>query len=196
MIEYYGEETISFRQRWSHYLVIIMGIAGLLIAYNLRSGVINAKTIYQNPQAGITAEYPGGWLLDEGGNYIFSVRNEKKIGFKTTLQIATQPVASNTATRSILDVLTLNRSQTLAAYNVLSEEPFTLPNEEAATLMSYTYVDTGTNPFLQSIPIVVRGVDIITIKGGQAIIITFLTDANTYDEDIYLLDQFIETLEF
>jgi hypothetical protein len=190
------QDSLSFQQRWSHYLVVILGIVGLIIGVNLRDSTLNATTIYTNSQAGIQAAYPQNWLLDEGGDYIFRVRDEAHIGFKTTMQVAARPVSANTSMRNVLDALTLSRSQTLAFYSVLSEEPYTLPDESSATAMSYTYVSGDPNPFLQSVPVVVEGFDILTIKRGQAVVITFLSEAPAYEENLPLFNQFLSNLEF
>ena len=50
-----GSVELTFRQRWSHYFVMIFGAVGLLIGLNLRDSVLYATTQYTNPQAGITA---------------------------------------------------------------------------------------------------------------------------------------------
>ncbi len=190
-----ASDSLSFRQRWSHYLVLIFGLVGFIIAVNLRDGALNATTLYINAQAGIRAEYPQNWLLDEEGDYIFRVRDLSQAGFNTTLQVATRPVSSITTTRNVLDALTLGRSQTLG-YTVLSEEQYILPDESTGITMSYTFVVSDPNPFLQGVPIVVEGQDILTIKRGQAIIISFISDATTFDENLPILTRFMSTLEF
>lgn len=190
------DRASSFRQRWSHYLVLILGVVGFITGINLRDSAINATALYNNTQAGIRARYPDNWLLDESGDYIFQVRNMAQSGFKTTIRIATQPVSASSSPRTVFDALTLNRAQVLASYNVLEENPFTLPNEVQATAMLYTYVATDPNPFLQGIPTVVLGLDILTIQRGQAIIITFRADANTYEAEFPIFNQFLSDLEF
>ncbi|MBC7811362.1 MAG: hypothetical protein H7175_09450 [Burkholderiales bacterium] len=127
---------------------------------------------------------------------MFRVRNVSEIGFKTTLQVAIIPVGPDTTTRSILDGLSLSRFQTLAAYGVSSTTPYSLPNEREGTAMSYSYVDTSANPFLESVPVVVEGLDVLTISRGQAIVISFLADAQTYARDLVIFERFIENLEF
>jgi hypothetical protein len=190
-----ASDSLTFRQRWSHYLVLIFGLVGFVVAINLRDGSLNATTLYVNAQAGISAEYPQNWLLDEAGDYIFRVRDISHVGFNTTLQVASRPVSSITTTRNVLDALILGRSQTLG-YTVLSEEPYILPDESTGITMSYTFVVSDPNPFLQGIPIVVEGQDILTIKRGQAIIISFLSDATTFEENLSILTRFMNTLEF
>ncbi|MBZ0296063.1 MAG: hypothetical protein K8L99_26115 [Anaerolineae bacterium] len=191
-----GNDTSSFRQRWNHYLVLAFGVIGLMIGLNLRDSALNATTLYTNVQAGISASYPENWLLDEDGDYIFRVRDASNVGFKTTIQVAARPVSASASTRSILDSLTLNRAQTLAAYTVLSERPYTLPDEVQAVAMAYTFVSSDPNPFLQGVPVVVEGLDILTIQRGQAIIVTFLSDSDTYAENLPTFNRFINNLEF
>jgi hypothetical protein len=188
---------LTFRQRWNHYLVLLFGVVAFLIGINLRDSALNATTIYTNAQAGIQAAYPQNWLIDESGDYVFRVRDMAQIGFKTTIQVSARPVGGAASTRSLLDALTLNRSQILAAYKVLSViDPFVLSNEQQGTAMSYTYAAIESDPFLQSIPVVVRGLDILTVRRGQAIIITFLSDASRYDENYPIFERFLASMEF
>ena len=62
--------------------------------------------------------------------------------------------------------------------------------------MSYVYVAADDNPFLQTHPNRRRGLDILTIRRGQAIIITFLSDAHTFDDNLPIFERFLDDLEF
>ncbi len=191
------QRGLTFRQRWSHYFVLIYGILSLVIAVNLRISRLNAVSTYINNEVGIVAQYPENWLIDEGGtDYVFRVRNVSEIGFKTTYQVAVQPIGAFTTDRNILDALSLSRAQTLDAYRVFAIDPYTLAEELVASAASYTYVAGQANPFLESIPTVVTGVDIITIQRGQAIIITLLSDAQSFDTNFERFEQFVRQLEF
>ena len=188
---------LTFRQRWSHYLVLAFGIVGMFIAINLRDSILNATTQYTNPQVGIRAEYPQNWLLEENGeDFIFRVSDVSTSGYNTTIQIAARPVSPQTAARNIFDALTLARAQTLARYEVVSEETFVLPDETVTSAMLYTFVSGQADPFLQSIPTVVEGIDILIIERGQAIIVSFLAEADSFETDFYILERFLRTLEF
>lgn len=190
-------EELSQRQRWSHYFALIFGAAAFVIGINLRDSILNASTLYTNSQAGITAEYPANWLIDSSpGNYVFRVRDPSQIGFKTTFQVMVSPVSPSATARNVLDALSLNRAPTLAAYNVLAVEPFVLPDETPATAMTYTFVATEANPFLESVPVVVEGLDILTIKRGQAIVISFLSDSRTYEQNYVIFERFLQNLKF
>lgn len=187
---------LTARQRWSHYFVLIYAAFGVFIGLNLRAAALTATVPYVNSEAGIRAYYPQNWLLDTSGNYVFRVRDMTRTGFKTTIQVDVQPVTINTTARNLLDSLTLNRARTLSAYNVLSTDPYTLSNDRQATAMTYVFVASETNPFLESLPQTVEGLDVITIQSGQAIIVTFLSDVNTYEENLPIFERFLNDLEF
>jgi hypothetical protein len=186
---------LTLRQRWSHYFTLIYGALALLIGINLRDSTINATRLYDDIQAGIRAAYPQNWVIDTDGDYIFRVRDMAQVGFKTTIQVEIRPVSLSTTTRNLIDLLTLDRSQTLAAYTVLSTSPYTL-NEREAVALQYTFVSSGDNPFLQSLPIVVEGLDILINRGGQTLIVSFLSDANRYEQNLPTFERFLADLEF
>jgi hypothetical protein len=191
-----GRDEASLRSRWSHYFILIYCVVCFVIAINLRNSVINATTTYNDVQSGIRAEYPQNWLIDSDGEYVFRVRDVTQIGFKTTIQVSVRPVSLNTTTRNLLDALSLDRAQTLTGYRVLSIESRALADESLATQMLYTYVDVQAAPILQTIPTVVEGLDVIAIQQGQAVIVSFLADANVFDSQTPIFDRFIETLGF
>jgi hypothetical protein len=187
---------LTQRQRWSHYFVLIYAVVAVVIGYNLRTSTLNATVSYVNSEVGIRAFYPQRWLIDSSGSYVFRVRNLAQLGFKTSIQVDVQPVTINTSARNLLDTLSLRRVSTLSGYRVLSRQPYVLPDEQEATAMVYVYVSTGDNPFLETIPTVVEGMDILTIRRGQAIIVTFLSNATTFDENLPTFERFLDDLEF
>ena len=197
LVEITGREQILIRQqRLGHFLTLLIIVLGLLYSLNLRSGVVNATVVYNDLRAGITARYPANWLLDTSGDYVFRVRDMSRIGFKTTLQITLRPISADMSERNVLDSLNITRPISLSTYDIQSIQQILLTSETTATQMRYTYVDTETNPFLESFPIVVAGEDIITLSNNQAVIITFRTDARTFDQDYPIFLQFLRTLEF
>lgn len=187
---------LNRRQRWGHYLTLIVGVIAFLLGLNMRAGALNATSLYNNVQAGIRVEYPQRWLVDFDGDYVFRARDMSRVGYKTTLQIALRPVGAATTEQNILNSLNINRPAVLPAYVPFPAEPFTLPDDTPAVSMNYAFVDTEASPFLETIPVVVSGQDVVVIRGGQAIIITFLADAQTFDQEIDIFNRFLESLEF
>jgi hypothetical protein len=191
-----GGERETVRQRLAN--VIALGVAALLLVLgvNLRQSTLNATVVYSDIQAGIRAYYPRNWLLDTSGEYVFRVRDMSRLGYKTLLQISVQPVSRDTTERNIADRLALTRARTFTDYTVLTVEPYPLSDEITAQAVTYTFVSRDASPFLQGIPEVVIGQDVITINRGQALIITFRAEAQVYDMELARFRQFLATLEF
>jgi hypothetical protein len=190
------EEEVTRQQRWSHLLTVMVSVMVFLYGVNLRANTLNATAVYTNIPVGINAQYPANWLLDEDGDYIFRVRDVARIGYKTNIIMTVRPVSPDMTERNVLDTFNITRPQTLATYRPMTIQLYTLPDESPGMAMNYTFVEVETNPFLDSVPIVVSGLDIITIKGGQAIIITFRADSLTYNEDIAIFNHFLNMIEF
>lgn len=188
-------DEITPRQRWSHYFAIIYGLIAVFIGINLRDSTLNATVPYTNIQAGIRAYYPQNWLIDSAGDYVFRVRDMSQTGFKTTIQVAVQPISLATTSRNLIDILTLNRSQTLSGYDVIRFEPYAL-DERQAMAMTYTFVSSEANAFLESLPVVVEGLDILIDQGSQALIVSYLSDVSQYEQNLPIFERFLADLEF
>jgi hypothetical protein len=190
-------EELTQRQRWSHYFVLIFAVIGLLIGINLRDSTLNARISYSDLEAGIRASYPNRWLVDTSGEYIFRVSNVVQTGFSTSIAVDLQPISISTTSRNFLDSISLNRSQTLTGYRILEiDNLYALPDGRMATAMSYTFVTTETNPFLNAVPVIVEGLDIIDLREGQALIVSFLSDASYFDQNLVILEQFLVDLRY
>jgi hypothetical protein len=197
LIEISGRsEDPTRQQRWSHLLTLILGLLAFVIGLNMRADALYAATPYTNVQAGIRVEYPRNWLIDFEGDYVLRVRDMSRVGFKTAIQISLRPVGINTDEYSVFRSLNITRPQTLVAYRPLSIEPYLLPDETEALAMRYAYAATEANPFLESRPVIVDGLDVLIIRGSQAIIITFLADAQTFDQDLAIFERTLQTVEF
>jgi hypothetical protein len=187
---------LTRNQRWANMLVVVVAVVGLSIGLLIKNQAVSSTVPFRDLAAGILAQYPERWLLDTGGEYVFRVQDPESPGFRTTLQVDVVSIGEDAAARNIIDTLTLERAQTLAAYRILRNVPYTLPDGESATYLDYAFVSAENNPFLESLPVVVRGVDIISIKRGQAIVVTFRVEADQFDEEFWRLEQFLASLEF
>ena len=190
-------EAFTGRQRWSLFLTLAFSAVALYVGTYLRDEALNATVTFVDSQAGIRAEYPENWLVNTTGDAAFQVRDLATSGFKTTIKIAIQPINPDVTTeRNVLDALTLQRAQTLPSYTVQSVEAYTLPNEDEAVRVDYTFVAVAENPFLESVPIVVQGVDMLVNRQGQALVISFQYDVSTFQQNFAVFERFLDTLEF
>ena len=187
---------ITQRQRWSIAITYLVIIIGLILGVNQRDSTLSQSSVYSNIEAGITASYPARWLLEESDTYVFRVRDMSHRGFNTVIEISTLPVGADSAERNVLDRLSLQRSQVLIDYAVLGYDTYILPDETQAISMAYSFVARDTSPFLEGVSSIVSGLDILTIRSGQAVIISFRADASIYSNELDTLRWFIQQLEF
>ena len=191
------ESQFTQRQRWSMYLTVSFSLLAFFLGLGFRDSLLNATTTYINREVGIEANYPQNWLIDSDGDYVFRVRDVSRLGFKTTIQVAIRPLGSrSSAARNVFDALTLGRSQVLGQYDVQSVADMVLPDGTQAMTMSYSYVAADTNSFLEALPVVVQGLDVLIMRRDQAIVITFLSDVAAYEQDFSLFERFLQDLRF
>ena len=187
---------LTQRQRWSLILSYAAIALGLLAGMNQRDSALNAASMYSNDTAGITARYPARWLLEESGDFVFRVRDMAYRGFNTSIEVSTVAAGADASARSLFDQLSLARAQVLIDYTVLGYEAFALPDETIASAMAYTFVSREASPFLQGVSTVAQGLDILTVRRGQALIISFRADSRIYARELATLHTFIENLEY
>ncbi len=184
------------RQRWSIALCYAFIVVGFILGLYQRDSSLKQSSSYNNVEAGISASYPARWLLEESDAYVFRVRDMSHRGFNTVIEVSTLPVGADSTARNMLDHLSLQRSQILIDYTVLGYDTYPLPDETQAITMSYSFVSRDTSPFLEGLSAIVSGLDLLTLRGGQALIISFRADASIYQRELETLRWFIENLEF
>ncbi len=188
---------ITPRQRWSLAFSYIFIMAGLALGVNLRDSALRQSSVYNNVEAGIQASYPARWLLDEpAGRFVFRVRDMSFAGFNTTIEVSALPVGADTSARNLFDQLSLERAQILTDYSVLGYDSYAMPDETAALSMTYSFVSRDSSPFLEGVSSLVNGVDILTIRRGQALVISFRADASAYARELETLEWFVQNLQF
>ncbi len=202
MIEVVGSVPtgLNFRQRWASYLTLVVAVVALAGGALLRNRVVSSTDIRPKQDDGIQARYPSGWLLQEGvkgkDDFVFRIQDPVAVPFKTTLQVALMPVGPNARPSDVLYALNISRAASLPLYQTLEIVDTVLPDGAEGTQMSYAYAAREINPFLQTVPIIVRALDLLEIRGNQAIIITYKADAESFDRDRHFFDSFLRALEY
>ena len=153
-------------------------------------------SVYNNSQAGITARYPARWLLEESGEFVFRVRDMSRRGFNTLIAVDALAIGADSSARSLFDQLSLARAQALIDYAVLGYDDYPLADGSTATSMAYSYVARDANPFLRGVSTIARGLDILIVQRGQAILVSFRADNQVFAQELSTLERFIANLEF
>lgn len=197
VIEFADQSELTFRQRWGSYLAIFVVVAGVLAGFLYRSNIVNATFPFVKPEVGITARYPANWLLEEGPTpIVFRATDPSASPFKTTLQVQLVPTGPGTTAAYILNQLDMDRSARLPAYRSLDRQPVVLTGAQRGTQMIYAYAAVGANPFLQDEPVTVRAIDLVVLRPGQAIVISYQADAASFEKNRHYFDDFLRSLSF
>lgn len=183
------------RVRFAHYFTVAYCILALIIALVLRDAALYATTTFRNNEVGIVAYYPAGWLLDTSSS-VLRVTDTVRSGFKTIIEVQVLPFAPRMSARNVIDSLTLARQGTLQDFRNLASREITLPNQDVAVINEYQFVYAPNDPFLQTLSTTVVGRDVLVIRRNQVILITFQTDARTFNEDLAIFDRFLDSLEY
>lgn len=190
---------LNFRQRWSSYLTIILAVVALGLGYILRTRAIEATQRYENRNAGISTRYPVGWLLEEPQQpleFVMRVQDPAAIPFKTTLQISIIPISNDTRLADMPSQLHITRATTLPNYRPLTTTPITLPNGQNGLQLTYAYVATESNLLLQSMPVVVRAVDVVTLRSNQALVVSYRADSQSFERYYHFFESFLRALDY
>ncbi len=193
------ELGLTFRQRWATYFTIALTIAALVGGALLRANVENATLPFSDKKTGIAVRYPAAWLLERGipgSDFVVRAQDTAAMPFKTTLSVSILPFGPNATVSDVTLFLAVKRAQSLSSYRSLGSSLMTLPNGVQATQLRYAYAASESNPFLSSVPMVISASDVIVLTKGQAIIVTYLADAQTFDRNQHYFTEFLRRLEF
>jgi len=61
--------------------------------------------------------------------------------------------------------------------------------------MIYAYTQDERNPFQATVPLVVQGVDVVVLRRGQAVIITYREERSAFEEHLYRFENLLRTVE-
>lgn len=186
---------LTKNDRFSAVLVVIVFAIALALGLLIQRQSIGETWAYINQEAGIESAYPAGWLTDEEGSYVVRIRDPKARPYKTQYQITVVPAGGQTSVRNVLDNLTLQRSVSLPAYRVLSVEERNT-GTESVTQMEFVFVETDPNPFIERLPVVVRGLDRVVLDGNRAVIVTYMAEEAGFSENLLAFERFVASLRY
>lgn len=176
-------------------IVVAVGMLGLGLV--MRNNSLGASILFRDQINGIRAQIPAQWLLDTSGgtNYVFRAEDPNGKPFKTLIQVSIRTVGPDASPQNVVDSLNVIGPSRLSNYGVLSTEPSRLGEDEAIEI-TYYYVQTEPNPFVQAVPIVVQGVDLVVTRGNQAIIFTYRDASEVFEKHRFYFENFLATVEY
>lgn len=195
IVERYEPAGLTFNQRWNTYLALVMAVGVWVVGITLRNGALSATAQYEDLEAGVRAQLPAGWLLNtEDPDVVFRAEDPDALPFKTTLEVSAITVGPDATPNTVLDILNLARAPRFSTYRELSRTATTL-RDDPAMRMTYAYTQDERDPFQASVPLVVQGVDVVVLRRGQAVIITYREERTAFDSNLYRFEDLLQTVE-
>ena len=195
MAEIITGTSLNFNQRWNSYLAITMVFVMLFLGLSMRAGNLNATQEFEDLEAGVRVQVPLGWLLDNDSNdYVVRVQDPDALPFKTLLQISVMTVGPDATPNMVLDILNIQRARRLSNYQEISRLDTSL-RDDTAKRMAYAYTEFERNPFQSSVPLVIQGVDVVVLRPGEAVIITYREERVAFGTNVYRFENLLATVE-
>lgn len=188
-------QAIRRRDRWADGAVIALAAVALILGLVLRELTLFRTAPFTIGEAGISGRCPAAWMRETGDDPLLRVRDVRGGEFDTALELRSRPLAAEAEPAMVLDALALERANQVAAYRSLSTDQV-LIGGQTATRRSFTYAYVDRSPYLDRLPVVVRGVDLALRDGGRVIVVTFLAGADDFDSRYRYFRAFVESLEF
>jgi hypothetical protein len=195
IIEINERPQLTFSQRWNGYLAIALAAVMAFVGITLRNATLNATQTFEDLEAGVRAQLPQGWLVDrQSTDYIFRAQDPDALPFKTILQVSVLPIGEDATPDVVLDLLKMQRAPRLSSYQEISRSSETLRGDPARRMI-YAYTQADRNPFQASVQLVVQGVDVVVLRRGQAVIITYREERSAFDNHLYRFENLLQTVE-
>lgn len=179
----------QYHPHLSVYLTIILTIAALVLGWFLMNQATN-RTV-QITHSGISASIPSGWMV------VYGIQNEEML-FWTSDQldldhrfvVSRLPAVPNGAITDVVVGRNLDRGQSLSTYQVVSQSPTWIHNQEAYQV-HFAYIKPG-NP--GSIPKVIQGMDYYLLFGDQVLVVTLESNSSSYDQSLPEFLRFLDSV--
>jgi len=188
-------QAIHRRDRWADVVVIVLVVAALTLGLVVRQLTLFRTAPFSISEADISGRRPAAWVREAGDDPLLRVRNVRGGEFDAVLELRSRPLATDVEPTLALDTLALERAGQVTAYQTLGTERV-LIGEETATRRTFTYVHKDSNPYLDRLPVVVRGADLALRDDGRVIIATLLASVESFDDHYRYFRAFAESLEF
>ena len=184
---------VARRDRWADWAVIALVAVALSLGWVLREAVLFRTAPFTVAKAGISGRYPATWVRESGDDPLLRVRDARGGEFGTVLELRSRPLATEAEPAMVLDALALERAGQVAAYQTLSTDQV-LVGDETVTRRTFTYVYVDRNPYVERLPVVVRGMDLALRDDGRIVVVTFLAGVDDFDAHQRYLRAFAESL--
>lgn len=187
--------VLNFNQRWNTYLALAFAVLGIALGLSMKNNALSATQRFEDLEAGVRAQVPANWLVSTASaEYVFRAQDPNALPFKTILQVSVLTVGADATPNTVLDLLHMQRAPRFSTYREIERAEVTLRGDPAMRMV-YAYTEDERNPFLASVPIVVEGVDVVVLRRGQAVIISYREERAKFADNLYRFEDLLSTVE-
>jgi hypothetical protein len=187
--------TARRRDRWADWAVVLVVVVALGLGLLLREMTLYRYDAFAVAGGDISGRVPANWLREYSDDPLLQARDPRSGAFNTTLLLRTRPLAADMDPTLALQSLALERAGAVTAYETLETNEVAVGGR-AAIQRTFTYVQADRNPYVDRLPVVVKGIDLALQDEGRAIIVTYLASVDTFDEGYRYYRDFVESIEF
>lgn len=181
--------------RWSDWAVVGLVVAALCLGWVAMTWALGQTQTFTEGETGLTLQYPAGWLLKPEAGTVFQALDPEAGDFKTRYQVREWPIVETTPiTPTLVTVLnnaSLSRAQETTAYRLFGIEAGPEIDGWSAMESSYAYVASGSDLFVQQMPVVVQGQDVAVSWGGRAYVFSLVAAKDSFEAVQPAFDRFV-----
>jgi hypothetical protein len=170
------------RDRWADWLVVGVVVIALLLGWTVKSWAEGSTESFTDAETGLSLSYPEGWLAGSGEDYLFQARDPQSGLFKTTYRVTADRLdpARPMSLVDAVNMTSVSRARNLTAFRLLDIETVGEDEQLPSAIWSrYVYVEEKPDPFRESLPVVVLGLDYTAVKGEYLYTVTlWASEAN------------------
>jgi hypothetical protein len=191
-----NQEQAQRRDRWVDVVVTGLFVVALALGWGVKASAEARTASFAGN--GIVAQYPAGWVQAETKQpVVFQVEDRLATPFRTTISVQRRPLPpkDDAALATVQSTMVLERGPQLAAFRVLSTREGVTIGGRSGMEVTFAYVESNPNPFLETLPVVVVGKDFLFAVGDQAYVVTLTATEASFDHLSSTLDRFVRTLQ-
>lgn len=173
------------RDRWADWVVVGVVVVALLLGWVVKAQAEGSTEAFSDAETGLSLNYPTGWLAGSGEDFLFRARDPQSGLFKTTYLVEAEVLdpARPVSLVDAVNMTSVNRARKLTAFRMLDIEAVGPEEGSPRAIWSrYAYVEEKPDPFHDTLPVVVLGLDYTGVREGYLFTLTLLASEANFDE--------------
>ena len=156
-----------------NWLMLGVFVLALALGWAVKTSAENRTVAFD--QSGLRVRYPEGWVRVEAQPpALFHVEDRTAAGYRSSLTIEMRPAPTGLKDplAAVQQSIALDRGSRWTAFRVLRVENNASMFGRSGTHVTFAFVETHPNPFLETVPVVMEGEDLLVANDDQVYVFT------------------------